>query len=411
VKRYPSRVLALACAATTIASLAVAGGSTAAAAAPAPKDDSSRVGKCTTSTPFVAGVGGYASYRIPAVVTTPHKAVLAFAEGRVGGTSDAGNIDIVARRSTDGGCTWGPQQVVADLGDNTIGNPSPVVDPKTGEIVLVSTYNLGTAPESAILRGQAPPRTVYVQRSTDDGATFSPPREIGDTTRRPDWRWYATGPGHAIAITSGPHQGRLVVAANHSIAPPAGSTDTGAEAKYYGGHSLLSDDGGHTWAIGFSDDNPDGVVNANESQVAELPGGTLYFNSRDQNGTTPGNRLDLYSTDGGQTFVQPYVSQSTLWEVPVVEGSVLSTTGGTKDATLIFSGPSNPNARSAMAIWRSDNQGRTFSMVHRLSGLPAAYSDLVQLSKTDVGILYETGRTSSSETIELTRVPLKDLRD
>lgn len=50
------------------------------------------------------------------------------------------------------------------------------------------------------------------------------------------------GPGHAIALTRGEHRGRLVVPANHSIAPPVGSTDTGQEAKYYGSHSLYSDD-------------------------------------------------------------------------------------------------------------------------------------------------------------------------
>ncbi|MDX3513392.1 sialidase family protein [Streptomyces caniscabiei] len=45
-----------------------------------------------------------ASFRIPAVVATPG-ALLAFCEGRVGGREDSGDIDIVMKRSTDGGLT------------------------------------------------------------------------------------------------------------------------------------------------------------------------------------------------------------------------------------------------------------------------------------------------------------------
>ncbi|MRT44952.1 exo-alpha-sialidase, partial [Xylella fastidiosa subsp. multiplex] len=105
----------------------------------------------------------------------------------------------------------------------------------------------------------------------------------------------ATGPGHAVALTRGRHAGRLLVPANHSAAPPAGSSDTGQEAKYYGAHALYSDDGGRTWQLGFVDDSYDGTDNSNESTAAQLPDGRLYFSARDQNGSSVGNRLDTYS--------------------------------------------------------------------------------------------------------------------
>ncbi|MYZ18066.1 sialidase family protein, partial [Streptomyces sp. SID337] len=63
-----------------------------------------------TSVPFRAGREGYASFRIPAVVTSAAGTVLAFCEGRVGSQADFGNIDIVLKRSADGGRTWGPLQ-------------------------------------------------------------------------------------------------------------------------------------------------------------------------------------------------------------------------------------------------------------------------------------------------------------
>ncbi|MGW0584815.1 sialidase family protein, partial [Streptomyces sp. NPDC002920] len=330
--------------------------------------------RCTSSVPYAAGQDGYASYRIPAVVTTRQGTLLAFAEGRRNGPGDTGDIDIVVRRSTDGGCTWGPLTVVAAGSGHTRGNPAPVVDPRSGAVVLVSCANEGTATEAQIMRGEAPARRVYVQHSWDDGRGFTKPRDITDDAGLPDWRWYATGPGHALALTRGPNAGRLVVPANHSATPPAGSPDTGREARYYGGHALLSDDGGLTWRLGFVDGDYDGTVNVNESIAAQLPDGRVYFSARDQSGNAPGNRVDAISEDGGETLVRAYAPQPTLDDVPVVQGSVLQLPGA--GAPLLFSGPSDPTTRRAMAVWRSADLAAGFTRAVTLSEQPAAYSDL-----------------------------------
>ncbi|MET9910042.1 sialidase family protein [Streptomyces sp. NPDC006476] len=365
---------------------------------------------CTSSVPYVSGEGGYDTYRIPATVTTRRGTVLAFAEGRHNSPSDTGHIDVVLRRSDDGGCTWGPLRVVAAGDGDTRGNPAPVVDPRTGAIVLLTCYNSGAVTEAQIMRGEVTPergRRVFVQLSRDDGLTFSAPREITAQVKRPDWRWYATGPGHAVALTRGLHAGRLVVAANHSGPPPAGSPDTGAEARYYGAHDIYSDDGGDSWHIGFTDDTYDGVVNANESTAAQLPDGRLYFNSRDQNGTTPGNRVDTYSGDGGESVDHPYAGQPTLDDAPVVEGSVLQLAG--REAPLLFSAPSVPTARRSMAVWSSADAGATFTRSLTLADQPAAYSDLTQVDARTVGLLYEKGTTGPYDTIEFRRLPVDGL--
>ena len=270
---------------------------------------------CEQSVPFRAGADGYGTFRIPAVVTTRLGTLIAFAEGRRTGPGDTGDIDLTTKRSSDGGCTWSPLQVVADSGANTSGNPAPVVDPDTGRIVLLSTYNAGDVTEAQIMRGEVTAeqsRRVFVQHSDDDGRTWSPPREITSEAKLANWRWYATGPVHGIALRDREHAGRLVIPANHSIAPPAGSPDTGAEAKYYGGHLLYSDDGGATWHIGSVDDNPNGYVNVNETTLAELPDGRLYLNTREHNGSAPGTRADTYSSDGGETLDAPYRPQVML---------------------------------------------------------------------------------------------------
>lgn len=364
-----------------------------------------------SSVPFRAGEDGYDTFRIPSAVLTREGTLIAFAEGRVGGAGDSGHIDVVRKRSTDGGRTWGPLGLVAAGDGNTRGNPAPVVDPGTGRIVLLSSYNSGEVTEARIMTGAATAeqsRRVFVQSSEDDGRTFSAPREITAEVKKPDWRWYATGPGHAVALTTGPHKGRLVVPANHSAAPPSGSSDTGREAKYYGAHAVYSDDGGLHWNIGYVDGGYEGLTNSNESSVAQLPDGRLYFSARDQKGSSAGNRLGAYSADGGRTLDAPYRAQSALHDVPLVQGSLLQTTGR-KGAPLLFAGPSVPTARKAMAIWRSTEGGSGFTKVTSVSELPAAYSDLVQPDSAMVGLFYETGAAGPYERIEYRGIPLGDL--
>src|SRR5688572_4056582 len=78
------------------------------------------------SAPFVGGQGGYPVYRIPALVVSKAGTLLALAEGRASKSDHAQN-DIVLRRSTDGGQSWQPLQVVVEDGRNCLNNPTAVV--------------------------------------------------------------------------------------------------------------------------------------------------------------------------------------------------------------------------------------------------------------------------------------------
>ena len=368
-------------------------------------------GRCGGSVPFRSGTEGYHTFRIPAVVQTG-RVLVAFAEGRRGSAGDSGDIDVVARRSTDGGCNWGPLQLVTDAGPDTAGNPAPVVDPRTGRITLLTCQNAGSVTERQIRTGQLRPeqgRRVFVQHSADAGRSWSPRREITAAVKPAGWRWYATGPGHAIALRHGRYAGRLLVPANHSAAPPTGSPDTGAEDRYYGGHALYSDDAGRTWRIGFVDSDGDGRVNPNESTAAQLPDGRLYLNTRDQHGTAPGSRADSYSHDGGRTLERPYTAHPELTG-PVVQGSVLRPAGAR--SPLLYSGPADPGRRAAMTVRASWDGGVSWRAVRQVSTAPAAYSDLVELVELDsrlVGLLYETGQRGPYEDIAFTRLPLAEL--
>ncbi|MGW2930381.1 sialidase family protein [Streptomyces sp. NPDC001156] len=350
--------------------------------------------------PFRAGREGYASHRIPAIVATGAGTLLAFCEGRVTSAADHGHIDIVLKRSTDGGRTWGPLQTVARNGSSLAGNPAPVVL-DTGRVLLVHVRAAADATEHAILRGEVKPedgRRVWVEHSDDDGLTWSGPREITPQVKKEGWRWYATTPGHALQLSDG----RVLVPGNHSR-PPTG-TDTGAEAKYYDGHCLLSDDRGENWYLGYVEETRDNYVNANETTAAELPDGRVYFNTRTDS-RSPGTRADAHSEDGGRSLMKPFRPQAGL-VAPVCQGSVLQL----RDPDLLlFAGPAAPGARAMMAVRVSTDAGATWRSAYTADGLPAAYSDLVRVDAGTVGLLYETGDFGAYETITFRRIPVTAL--
>lgn len=382
------------------------------AQAPAPAAYDRVSAPCPASVPYRSGDSGYNTFRIPAALHVPGGALLAFAEGRRNSSADDGDIDLVLRRSLDGGCTWQPLQLVADAGKDTVGNPVPVIDPRSGDIVLVTCRTIGGATKRQVTSGKvaASVRRVYVQRSADGGRTWSPQRDITGSVKSPDWRWYAVGPGHAVALRHGRHRGRLLVPANHS------SSTTGRS----GAHSLYSDDGGHTWHVGYVSGSVSGPLALNENTLAELPDGTVYINARDHDRTAEGTRADAYSEDGGLTLSVPFRPQPELTG-PTVQGSVLQVSGRPWRGPLLYSGPSDPDRRLRMQVRASDDDGRSWRPVWTVSQDLAGYSDLVQTgtgtgtateADTDtgmatVGLLYETGPRATHDTIRFTRLPCR----
>ncbi|MGP4016253.1 exo-alpha-sialidase [Saccharopolyspora sp. 5N708] len=336
---------------------------------------------------------GYACFRIPAVVRTSGGVVLAFAEGRVGDCGDDGDIDIVLRRSTDGGRSWGPQQVVSEGNGSTHGNPVPIVDERTGRIVVVSTHN---GPEPC---PNGCDRDPYVQVSGDDGATWSAPREMVEG-KRPEWNfWYATGPVHGIQLVRGPHAGRLVVGASHEI-------NDGVHPHVYGTHLLYSDDSGQTWHIGASAAVDDGTIIAQEVTVVELADGRIYALARER-GTDPGHRAVAISSDGGETFDKPF--RTIDLAMSDVQASTLrlhATDQGDAENRILVSAPAHPVAREAMSVRSSYDEGRSWQPWEQGKVFwwgPSGYSDLVALGGGEIALYYEAGAATPYESIRWAR--------
>lgn len=323
---------------------------------------------------FVSGQDGYHSFRIPAIVSTKAGTLLAFCEGRKDSRSDAGNIDLVVSRSADGGQSWSRPQVVWDDGDNTCGNPAPVVDQSTGIIWLPITWNHGKDSEKKIKDGTSKfPRRVYITHSADDGLSWAKPEEISASTRLDHWRWYATGPGNAIQLQHGSHAGRLLIPANHS--------DHQDSAKHpYRSHVFWSDDHGASWTLGAVQEDK-----TNESAVVELPHDGLLHVMRSYHGTN--RRAMAVSEDSGRTFGRVYLDEAL--DTPVCQASAIRYSWASEGKSrILFSSPRG-KSRSNLHVWLSEDEGKTWPVSRQIFQGGSAYSNLIRLPRDRVGVLFE----------------------
>ena len=337
---------------------------------------------------FVSGQDGYHTYRIPALIVTAEKTLLAFCEGRRITGGDTDDIDVLVKRSIDGGDSWSEQQVVWGDAGNTCGNPCPVVDEATGDIWLGGTWNHIDEPLETVIAGTARfSRQPHITHSTDDGRTWAKASNISKATKHPEWRWYATGPGVGIQLKHGPNQGRLVIPCHHSVPYPD-------NPEGYCGHILYSDDHGQTWQNG-------GVIEGvNECQVAELTDGRLLLHGRHHDPQGMHQKGVAYSVDGGLAW-SPLQFHPQLIE-PVCQSSLIRYSwpeDGDK-SRLLFSNPVNTvprivnkymYRRRKLTVRLSYDEGETWPVAKLLEDGSSAYSCLTALPNGDIACLHEGG--------------------
>ncbi len=339
---------------------------------------------------FLSGQGGYHTYRIPALAVTVRGAVLAFCEGRRHGPGDAGEIDLLMRRSPDGGRTWGPPQVVVSEPGMTCGNPCPVVDRATGIIWLPFCMNNADGGEPLIVQGLAP-RTVWVTHSSDDGRSWAPPQEITQDVKDPSWTWYATGPGHGVQTRSG----RLVIPCDHIRR----AEDGPVTPHLYHAHVIYSDDAGASWRIG-------GIVDegTNECAVVEAAGEGLYINCRNYMGGR--RRAFAWSYDAGETFTRGGLDTALL--EPICQASLVRLTSEARHGRnrVLFCNPASLE-REQLTVRVSYDECNTWTFCHVLWPGPSAYSDLAVTDDLAILCLYERGASHPYEELALSRLSLE----
>lgn len=299
---------------------------------------------------------GYNVFRIPAIVKTKSGKLLAFCEGRKN-LFDGGNIDLVMKSSNDNGNTWSAIKVIWNDGNNTCGNPSPVVDEQTGNIILLATLNNNK---------------VYVLTSADEGESWKTPIDITNDVKPANWQWYATGPVHAIQMQSKAYPNRIVVPCNHTV------KDSGKHIT----HVIYSDDAIH-WKLGGSVP----TLQTDESTVAALNNGQLLINMRSNDRKLPNRKVSI-SSNGGVSWTTA-IYDTTLIE-PICQGALLRYTP--EPSLLLFSNPKHTKRRKNLSLQISNDEGKSWHKQVSIHKGKSAYNDIVVLPNNDVLCIFETGK-------------------
>jgi sialidase-1 len=337
------------------------------------------------------------TYRIPAMVTSNEGTLLAVYDVRRDDSSDLqGDIDVGLSRSTDGGETWEPMQIIMDMGEwggrpvneNGIGDPAILVDRNTGTIWVSALWIHGYPDTHAWFssqQGMEPEETgqFMLVKSEDDGQTWSDPVNITDQIKQPEWHLLLMGPGNGITMSDG----TLVFAAQYKD-----------ENEMPWSTIVYSSDGGENWAIGEPV-----RTNTTEAQVVELEAGKLMINMRDNRG---GARSIYTTTDMGETWLEHPSSRTALQE-PVSMASLIRSNpegSGYNHNYLLFSNPNSTAARVNMTVKLSKDQGNTWPSEHQVlldENRGFGYSSLAMVDEETVGILYEGVRDLYFQKIRL----------
>ncbi|MFA8019312.1 exo-alpha-sialidase [Bremerella cremea] len=337
------------------------------------------------------------TFRIPGLVTTNNGTLIAVYDIRRSNGGDLpGNIDVGMSRSTDGGKSWEPMQVILDMGENPkwrydgVGDPAVLVDRNTGTIWVAGLWSHGNRAWHGSGPGLTPDETgqIVLSRSDDDGKTWSTPINITSQVKRKEWCLLLQGPGKGITM----QDGTLVFAAQFQDA-----TRLPHSAIIY------SQDHGKTWQSSTA-----AWPDTTEAQVIEIAPGVLMLNCRYNRA---GVRVVMTTTDMGKTWQEHSSSQKLLIEPGACMASLInvaSETTGSPGPLMLFSNPNSRTTREHITIKGSTDSGASWPQEFRVlldEGRGAGYSCMTMIDDHTVGILYEGSRSL----LTFQRIPLPEI--
>ncbi len=357
------------------------------------------------------GDDGVHTYRIPGMATTNDGTLIGVYDVRRDTGGDLpGNIDVGMSRSANGGRTWDPMQVIMNMGidpkwrGDGIGDPTVLVDRKTGTIWVSATWSHGNRSWFGSGLGLEPEETGQwiLVKSDDDGVTWSKPINITEQIKKTEWSFLLQGPGKGITMSDG----TIVFPAQYQDAP--NKTDKIANRLPHSTF-IYSRDNGKNWQIGTGawDDTT-------EAQIVELAKGELMLNCRNNRAS---KRAIMTTTDMGKTWKEHSTHLKDLIEPGSCMASLINVgrelgSRGIKskfdNQFLLFSNPNSLRGRNHMTIKVSQGGGATWPIEHQVlldEQGGAGYSCMSMIDAETVGILYE----GSQAQMTFQRIKINDI--
>lgn len=267
-----------------------------------------------------------------------------------------GTSHVRAKRSVDGGKTWGEEIVIARPGFQPGGL---TVNETNGDII-------------AFVEERHPPAPIAIYRSSDDGKSW---QKI-ETNISPDPEGNAPSMHmneHGITLRHGKHKGRLIRPSRFY----AGKNHRSVWPQHYT-NAIFSDDGGKTWKTS----HPFPAKGTGEATLAELSDGTIYYNTRRhwaEEGANPRRRWTATSNDGGMTW-----NDLTFCEV-LPDGPQNTNYGCMAGLTrlavkgrdiLLYSNCDSAGGRHHGTVWASFDGGKTWPVKRLVFEGAHAYSSM-----------------------------------
>ncbi|NLO01807.1 MAG: sialidase, partial [Bacteroidales bacterium] len=365
--------------------------------------------------------------RIPGLATSKDGTLLAIYDARYESARDLqGHMDIGLNRSTDGGRTWQPMQIVLDMKEwgglpekyNGVSDACILVDDNTGDIYIAGLWMHGVLdPETGKwVKGMTKDSTRWIHqwqakgsqpgfgvketsqflitKSTDDGLTWSEPINI-TSAKKKEWWLFAPAPGHGITLSDGT-----------LVFPTQGRDETGKPFS----NITWSKDGGTTWTTS----NP-AHKTTTECMAVQLSDGSIMLNMRDnrnRGNDEVNGRTIATTTDLGETWTEHPTSGKALIE-PTCMASLhkhVYHEKGVEKSVLLFANPASTSNRDHITLKVSKDDGNTWPedkqhiLLDEYSG--RGYSCITSVNDSTIGILYE----SSQADIVFQTVSLKEIQ-
>lgn len=328
---------------------------------------------------FQPGDYNSTNYRIPGVITAKDGSIVAVTDKRKYNQGDLPeDIDIVCRRSTDGGHTWSEPYTIAQGTGYNHGFGDCVLAWTNDDNGLIAGFVGGVG-----LWNSTPSNPIrsYIARSYDNGQTWTEPEDITDfifgsncvVPEHRTWRASFFGSGNGL-ITS---TGRIMFV--------AAIRETTAQSL--SNYAVYSDDNGITWHVSGR-----ASVSGDEAKVTELVDGRILMSIRHN-----GKRWYNISNDGGETWQ----SSTSTWNditAPACNGDMIRYTSvnqGFNKNRLLHSVPFG-SSRTDVSVYISYDEGETWPVRKCIVPYSSAYSSLCVLPDGTIGLYVEEEYTGNS---------------